>query len=128
MGVITLLVIASTSPQQPIVMENFLIVDWPSAYKTIIGRPTLNKLKAITSTHHLKMKFLTNNGVGEVQGDQLVARKFYNTPLKAPNNKETLSIGIDFRDEVTLQQGKPIEELIEISVKEPRKSVNIGPE
>lgn len=96
MGVITLLEIAGTSPQQPIVMVNFLIVDWPSAYKTIIGRPTLNKLKAITSTHYLKMKFPTNNGVKEVQGDQLVARKFYNTSLKAPNNKETLPIGIDF--------------------------------
>jgi hypothetical protein len=96
MGVVTLPVTTGTSPRQAIVMTDFLIVDWPSAYNTIIGRPTLNKLRAITSTHHLKMKIPTDNGVGEVKGDQLVARKCYYTSLKAPINKETLSVGIDF--------------------------------
>jgi hypothetical protein len=56
-GVVTLLVTAGISPRQATVMTNFLIVDRPSAYNVIIGRPTLNKLKAITSTHHLKTKF-----------------------------------------------------------------------
>lgn len=45
-------------------MADFLVIDRPSAYNAIIGRPTLNKLRAMTSTYHLKMKFLTNNGVG----------------------------------------------------------------
>jgi len=96
MGVVTLPVTARTSPKQATVMAYFLIVDQPLAYNAIIGRPTLNKLRAITSTHHLKMKFLTNNGVGEVKGDKLIARKCYNISLKAPRNKETLLVGIDF--------------------------------
>jgi len=43
-------------------------------YNAILGTTTLNELKAITSTSHLKMKFLTEQGIGEVMGDQWVAR------------------------------------------------------
>jgi hypothetical protein len=53
-------------------MVKFLLVDQPSAYNAIIGRASLNELKAVTSTPHLKMKFLTEEGVGEVKGDQWV--------------------------------------------------------
>jgi hypothetical protein len=42
----------------------------------------LNELRAITSTSHLKMKFPTEQGVGEVKGDQWVARQYYNITLK----------------------------------------------
>ena len=53
---------------------NFLVVDCPSSYNVIIGRPTLNKWKAATSTYCLKVKFPTDNGVGEVKGVQVLAR------------------------------------------------------
>ncbi|GAV60481.1 hypothetical protein CFOL_v3_04011, partial [Cephalotus follicularis] len=39
------------------------------------GRPGLNLLEAIVSTRHLLMKFPTRFGVGEVRGDQEVARR-----------------------------------------------------
>ena len=45
------------------------MVDCPSSYNVIIGRPTLNKWKAATSTYCLKVKFPTDNGVGKVKGD-----------------------------------------------------------
>lgn len=48
--------------------------------------------------------------------------------FEALNNKETMSVKTDFRDEVTLQQSKPMEELVDISLKEPGKSVKIGSE
>ena len=48
---------------------DFLVIDWPSSYNVIIGRPTLNKWKAATSTYCLNVKFPTNNGVSEVKGD-----------------------------------------------------------
>ena len=56
---------------------NFLVVDCSSSYNAIIGRPTLNSLKAITSTYHLSVKFPTEHGVGQVQGDQLAVRECY---------------------------------------------------
>ena len=40
-------------------MVPFLVVDQESPYNVIIGRPTLNKLRAITSTYHLLVKFPT---------------------------------------------------------------------
>ncbi|GFS42540.1 hypothetical protein Acr_00g0080400 [Actinidia rufa] len=48
---------------------DFIVVDCPSPYNAILGRPTLGGIKAITSTYHLKMKFPTLTGIGEVKGD-----------------------------------------------------------
>ena len=72
---ITLPVVVEAYPQQVTRNVNFLIVDCSSSYNAIIGRPTLNSWKAITSTYHLSVKFPTKYGVGEVQGDQLAARE-----------------------------------------------------
>ena len=49
---------------------SFLVMDQPSAYNIIIGRPTHNGLKAITSTYHLMMKFSTKKGIAIILGDQ----------------------------------------------------------
>ena len=45
----------------------FLVVDCSSTYSAILGRPTLNLWKAVTSTYHLMIKFPTNYGVGELR-------------------------------------------------------------
>ena len=79
MGLIFHFVTARIAPKQATIMVDFLMVNRPFAYNAIIGCPSLNKLKAATSTYHLKMKFPTEEGVGEVKGDQAVARKCYNT-------------------------------------------------
>ena len=63
-----------------------MVVDWPSSYNVIIGRLTLNRWKLATSTYCLKVKFLTENGVGEVKGDQVLARKCYQAVLAAKEN------------------------------------------
>jgi hypothetical protein len=70
LGSIDLLVTAGTYPRQKVIMVKFLIVDKVSAYNAIIGRTTLNDLRAVTSTPHLSMKFPTEEGVGVVKGDQ----------------------------------------------------------
>jgi hypothetical protein len=65
-GIISLSVTAGTMPRLSTVMIDFLVIDQPSAYNAIMGRPALNKLRAMTSTYHLMMKFLTEEGVGVV--------------------------------------------------------------
>ena len=62
------------------------MVDCPSSYNVIIGRPILNCWKAITSTYCLKVKFPTKNGVGEVKGDQVLARECYQVVLATKEN------------------------------------------
>ena len=62
------------------------MVNCPSSYNVIIGRPTLNRWKAAPSTYCLKVKFPTNNGVDEVKGDQILARECYQTVLAVKEN------------------------------------------
>ncbi|GMN59472.1 hypothetical protein TIFTF001_028562 [Ficus carica] len=58
-------------------MVEFIVVDRPSVYNVILGRPTLNTLKAVVSTYHLAMKFPTSDGIGVFRGNQEGARKCY---------------------------------------------------
>ena len=79
------------------------MVDYSSAY-------TLNSWKAITSTYHLMIKFPTNNGVGELHGNQVAAREFYIAMLEMDGHQQTMCIGeqraivklIEELEEVTL--------------------------
>jgi len=40
----------------------YLVINAPSAYNMLLGRPTLNGLKAISSTRHMKVKFPSLEG------------------------------------------------------------------
>ena len=85
-GIVTLTVMVGTYPVQLTCQLDFLVVDCPSSYDVIIGRPTLNKWKATTSIYCLKVKFPTDNGVGEVKGDQVLTRECYQAVLAAKEN------------------------------------------
>ena len=82
----TLMVTVGTHPRQLTRQLDFLVVDCLSSYNVIIGRPTLNRWKAATSTYYLKVKFPTENDVGEVKGDQVLARECYQVVLAAKEN------------------------------------------
>ena len=82
-GIVTLMVTAGSHP--------FQVVDSPSSYNVIIGRPTLNRWKAATSTYCLKVKFPTEQGVGEIKGDQVLTRECYQAVL-ASKEKHTWTI------------------------------------
>ena len=73
-GIISLPVVVGEYPRQITKNVNFLVVDCSSSYDAIIGRPALNSWQAVTSTYHLSVKFPTEHGVGQVQGDQQAAR------------------------------------------------------
>ena len=81
-----LIVMVGTYPMQLTRQLDFLVVDCPSSYNVIIGRPTLNKWKATTFTYCLNVKFPTENEVGEVKGDQVLARECYQAVLAAKEN------------------------------------------
>ena len=85
-GIVTLIVIAGTYLAQVTKEIDFLIVDCPSTYNIILGRSALNRLRATTSTHYLKVKFPSAHGVGEIRGDQVLARECYQTALASGEN------------------------------------------
>jgi hypothetical protein len=87
-GSIVLPVTAEDYPTTKTIMVKFLLINRPSAYNAILGRTALNDLKAITSTPHLKIKFPTEKGVGEVRGEQRVARQFYNVTMKRAPSRD----------------------------------------
>lgn len=57
-------------PCEATLSVKFLILEGKSSNITIIGWAMVNKLRAVMSTYHLKMKFPTKAGIGEVKGDQ----------------------------------------------------------
>jgi hypothetical protein len=90
-------------------MVDFLVVDRPFAYNTIINRPALNKLRVATSTYHLMMKFPTEEGVGEVKGDQLATRRCYNISIKKVSDPTTLTVALVY--EAKREPTEPLEEV-----------------
>ena len=58
-GIISLLVVVVSYPQQINKEVNFLVVYCSSSYNAIIGRLTLNSWRVVMSTNHLSVKFPT---------------------------------------------------------------------
>ena len=97
-------------PQQIIKGVTFLMVDYSSAYNAILGRPTLNSWKAVTSTYHLMIKFPTDYGVGELRGSQMVVQECYVAMMEMEDQVQALNI--EEHQTVT----EPIEKLEEITL------------
>ena len=77
LGAIRLSVTVGDYPQQITRDITFLVVGCSSAYNAIIGRPTLNSWKAVTSIYHLMIKFPIEYGVGELRENQVAACECY---------------------------------------------------
>ena len=92
LGAVTLPITIGDYTQQITRDVTFLVVDCSSVYNAIIGRPTLNSWKAITSTYHLMIKFSKEYEVGELRGDQVAVRECYIAMLEIDNHLQTLSI------------------------------------
>ena len=87
LGAVTLSVIVGDYPQQIMKDVTFLVINYSSTNNTILGHPTLNSWKAVTSTYHLMIKFPTEYGVGEVRGDQLATRECYIAVLEMDDHQ-----------------------------------------
>ena len=61
----------------------YLIVNAPSTYNILLGRPTLNMIGAVASTRHMKMKLPSLEGVViTIKSDQKEVKKCYENNLK----------------------------------------------
>ena len=87
-------------PCQATTTARFLIVDAPSAYNMLLGRTSLNAIKAIPSAYHMMIKFPTIGKVGMVRGDQRVAKECYSASMKQKTVDNIYLDELDIRDEV----------------------------
>lgn len=145
MVVITLSVLAGKASRTVVTMADFLVVKASSSYNTIQGCPTMNSLRAITSTYHLKMRFPTDLGVGEVRSEKVLAWECYTRELRhkvkvvtsvgrvAEATQPPLPPNLDEWDEEVcdkeaMRQAKPKEPLELISVDSQRleQTVRVG--
>ena len=97
-------------PCQATTTVKFLLVDAPLAYNMLLGRPSLNAIRAIPSAYHRVIKFPTANGVGMVRGDQHMTKECYSALMK---QRPVDSIYVDelaMRDELSTRP-MPSEEL-----------------
>ena len=56
-------------PKKTTIMSNFVVVDCASFFNAVLGRPSLRKLKGVTSIYHQTMKFSTPGEVTSVKGE-----------------------------------------------------------
>ena len=82
LGSIQLVLTLGDPPCQATTMVRFLIMDAPSAFNILFGRPSLNAIRAISSAYNMVIKFPTANEVGIVRGDQRIARECYSESMK----------------------------------------------
>ena len=58
-----------------VVEVDFIVVDTYSPYTTIVARPWLHTLGAVSSTLHQKVKYPSDGQIEEILGDQAMARQ-----------------------------------------------------
>nr|CAN83396.1 hypothetical protein VITISV_021698 [Vitis vinifera] len=69
----------------------FSVVQELSPFNVILGRTWLHYMKAIPSTYHQMVSFLTNDGQIDLYGSQLAARQCYQIAREAGANQEDAS-------------------------------------
>ncbi|XP_074314961.1 uncharacterized protein LOC141651138 [Silene latifolia] len=64
-------------------LVRYLVIEGPTTYNVILGRPWLHQMKAVPSTYHQCLKFPTPWGTVTVKGDREESRNCYTQALKA---------------------------------------------
>jgi hypothetical protein len=125
-GYITLKTTFGSGAHAKTIRVRYLVINSPSSYNIIIGRPSFNLLGAFLSTKFLVMKYPLSDGkVGTIRGDQKIARECYHNSLrlqkakKKPDNKvthEVNMIDLDPREDFQQERLEPTEDLKEVSI------------
>ena len=122
LGAITLAMRVGDYPWQITREVMFLMVDCSSTYNAILGRPTFNSWKAVTSTYHLMIKFPMDYGVGELRGNQVAVRECYIAMIEMEDQQQTMCI----REQRVIAE--PVEELEKVNLDDarPKRMIRIG--
>ena len=126
LGSIQLVLTLGDPPCQATTTVRFLIVDAPLAYNMLLGRPSLNVVRAIPFAYHMVIKFPTTNGVGMVRGNQCMARECYSASMKQKKVDNIYMDELNMREEVSTRPA-PSEELEPIQLDDqPEHLIYIG--
>ncbi|XP_068483297.1 uncharacterized protein [Phaseolus vulgaris] len=83
----------------------YLLVNAQTSYNILLGRPSINRLKAIVSTPHLAMKFPSaNHDIATIHVDQKTARECYVASLKSEPTRRLYTTNTD--DRVPQKRGR----------------------
>ncbi|CAL8130623.1 unnamed protein product [Prunus armeniaca] len=73
--------------------QTFMVIDEVSPYNSILGRPWIGKINAITSATQQKIRYLiSGGGVGQINSDQAMARKCSAQWLKRSKQTQFLPV------------------------------------
>lgn len=112
------------------------MVNAPSSYNLLLGRPSLNKLGDVVSTVHMKMKIpVENEDVVTMRVDQEITRKCYESSLRTRRktyniartnflNSGDQGIELDLISSNNHRGPKPIGEFKEVEL-QPGKKVKV---
>ena len=75
-----------------VIEVNFIVVDVFSPYTTIMGRPWLHSLGAVSSTLHQKVKYPSRDQMLEIVGSQSMARQRLIATIQHKPEVDTLAI------------------------------------
>ncbi|CAL9022511.1 unnamed protein product [Prunus brigantina] len=125
-------------------LQTFMVINEVSPYNGILGRPWIGKINAITSATHQKIRYpIPGGGIGQINSDQVMARKRSAQGLKKSKQVQFLPVSqADLKEqskrqdqageispEVFPEEGwKPEEdvELILLDPDQPDKTARIG--
>jgi len=83
----------------------YLVVNAPSAYNILLGRLVLNRLGAVPSTRHMKMKLPSLEGaVITIKSDQKEAKRCYKNNLKTKRGVFSVTTRPPREDRVTREE------------------------
>ena len=100
LGSVQLVLTLGDPPCQATTTTKFLIVEALLAYNMLLGRPSLNAIRAIPSAYHMVVKFPKENGVGMVRGDQGIAKECYLVSMKQKAVDNVHLDELNMRDEL----------------------------
>ncbi|XP_075515967.1 uncharacterized protein LOC142550801 [Primulina tabacum] len=93
-GQIMLPLSLGAGPHRITKMTCFTMVDAPSSYNGILGRPALADFRAVSSTYHQKLKYPAGNEVGVVRGDQKSSRRCYVEEVNVEVKRSRTEVGM----------------------------------